>query len=646
MNNNFLEKRKKLLELYQNLGWTIIPVRVFMEKDDQGNQKRFKKPLCKFSEYFEYPPSSEQIEDWFEKKIFYGKQLSILDEELYAGLLTGKTSGMTVLDFDPRHGGDSSILNGIETMQSRTPSGGLHFFFLYNERLKQAQGGFKDFPGVDVRNNHGFVVLPSGYGDYEWINPPDSHFTRLASIPAFLIDKQTARSNGEKDFEIKDYPALLNGDQTVTVGDRHKWLRDATWKLLNTYNPQDKDLPFFFEAVIALNARMKPPKDRDAILQQFNYSVHRWRKREIKNVETPIDAAETASQEFQFTPLSTLLNEPEEKINWVVDGLLPSGGFSILVAKPKVGKSTLARQLVFCVTRGEPFLGRQTVKGRVLYVSLEEKRYEVRNHFKLMGANGTEDLGVYVGSTPEGAYKWLENEIKRQPPILVIIDTLFRFARVSDVNDYAKIIAALDPLLALARNHFTHIIGTHHARKSPGDGADATLGSTAIFGSVDTAIVLKRTESKRTIETQQRYGIDMEPTLLLFDTEYKIATLGGTKEEEDIQKVESAITEFLKSSDEPVSESVIDDEVEGRTIFKRKALRKLVSGGGVMRTGLGKRGDPFLYSCFLVPTIYTEQESEKSEKSEIVNNTSNLSRSADFEGSSNFGNEKMPSPPK
>jgi predicted ATP-dependent serine protease len=148
------------------------------------------------------------------------------------------------------------------------------------------------------------------------------------------------------------------------------------------------------------------------------------------------------SSKFGFTSLEDLLNEPDEEISWIVDGMLPSGGFSLMVAKPKVGKSTLVRQLALAVTNGELFLDRKTTKGAVLYVSLEEKRGEVRNHFRLMGANGTEDLGVYVGSTPEGAYEWLKREVERKKPVLVIIDTLFRFNRVADLNDYAKVSAA------------------------------------------------------------------------------------------------------------------------------------------------------------------------------------------------------------
>lgn len=330
-----------------------------------------------------------------------------------------------------------------------------------------------------------------------------------------------------------------------------------------------------------------------------------------ESVKSTILSAKLIPHKYSFTSLKALLDEPQEEINWIADGLLPAGGFSIVVAKPKIGKSTLARQAGLAVCRGEEFLGRKTTKGPVLYISLEEKRGEVKNHFQLMGATGNEDLGVYVGTIPEDVNKWILNETQSKKPVLVIIDTLFRFAQVTDVNDYSRVLKALDPLLDLARSQSTHVMCIHHARKSPGEGADSTLGSTAIFGSVDTAIVIKRTEAgKRTIETQQRYGSDIEPTILLFDPETKMTVLGGTKEEDDTNKVAEGIIEFLKSMKDPVNEATIDEEVTGKSIFKRKALRDLFAQGKLTRSGAGRKGDPYLYSCSLVPDIYMEQEKQ------------------------------------
>lgn len=325
-----------------------------------------------------------------------------------------------------------------------------------------------------------------------------------------------------------------------------------------------------------------------------------------------LNEAKFIPSKYGFVSLGALLDEPDEVVAWVTEGLLPSGGFSIVVAKPKVGKSTIVRQLALAVTRGESFLGRQTTKGGVLYVSLEEKKSEVKKHFRQMGATGIENLGIYVGSTPEDAHEWLKKEIESKKPVLVIIDTLFRFARVNDLNDYAKVISALDPLLDLARTQSAHLMCLHHARKSTAEGADATLGSTAIFGSVDTAIILKKSDGKRTIETQQRYGEDMEPTVLVFESESKTVVLGGTKEEDDVQKVSESIMGLLKLKNEPVKETIICDEIEGRTVVKRLALRKLVTEFQIIRTGGGRRGDPYFYSCSLVPDIDGGRENKNS----------------------------------
>jgi len=79
---------------------------------------------------------------------------------------------------------------------------------------------------------------------------------------------------------------------------------------------------------------------------------------------------------LDLVPIGKLLAEPQEQIPWLVDGLLPAGGISALAARPKVGKSTLARELAVCVARGEPLLGRATTQGGVFILDLEGKRGE------------------------------------------------------------------------------------------------------------------------------------------------------------------------------------------------------------------------------------------------------------------------------
>ncbi len=341
-----------------------------------------------------------------------------------------------------------------------------------------------------------------------------------------------------------------------------------------------------------------------------------------------------------FTPIGVLLSEPEEEISWVIDELLPSSGFSIIAAKPKVGKSTLARQVAHAVARGDSFFGCETTKGTVLYLALEEKRSEVKRHFRqlsdVFGDAEKDSLQVYADAVPKDPHSWLEKKIKESKPVLVIIDTLFRFVSIKNGNDYAEVTTALSPLLALARNHGAHLMVVHHAGKGGREGGDSILGSTAIFGSVDTSIILRRTESKRTIETQQRYGKDMDPTLLVFDDTTQTTSLGGTKEEDDIKTAKVGILDFFKTIEGPVGEAVIREDVEGRIGPKSKALRQLVISGEITRTGKGVSGNPFLYSRSLVPDIYTGQEKQETKEVEKADTASTIACSEDSTTSEDF----------
>lgn len=83
--------------------------------------------------------------------------------------------GVTVLDVDPRNGGDTSLLAltrqyGVlpPTLTARTGSGGLHIWLAYGGPTRG-----RLCRGVDVKTNRGYVVAPPSIhasGDrYEWV---------------------------------------------------------------------------------------------------------------------------------------------------------------------------------------------------------------------------------------------------------------------------------------------------------------------------------------------------------------------------------------------------------------------------------------------------------------------------------------------
>ncbi len=299
---------------------------------------------------------------------------------------------------------------------------------------------------------------------------------------------------------------------------------------------------------------------------------------------------------FRLTALGDLLDEPEEDIAWLVQGMLPSGGVSLLGAKPKVGKSTTARCLALAVARGEPFLGRETAQGPVVYLALEEKRAEIAKHFRRQGASGGDPVYVHVGVAPERALEALAAAIELHKPALVIVDPLLKLVRVRDANDYAEVTRALEPVIELARQSGCHILLIHHLAKGERTGGDAILGSTALFGAVDTALLMRRhQDGTRTIETIQRYGDDLPESVIVLDEQTGTVTLAGTVAERKQAEAEAAILEAVK--DAALTEPEIREATQMQATLCARAIRSLVDRGVLSRSGSGKRGDPYRYTA-------------------------------------------------
>ena len=310
----------------------------------------------------------------------------------------------------------------------------------------------------------------------------------------------------------------------------------------------------------------------------------------------PVTATSSVRTAFALTQLGDLLNKPNAPADYVLENVLIAGGVSGVFAKPKVGKSTFARNLCLAVARGEDFLGLKTKKGECIYLALEEREEDVCQAFRAMSADGTEPIYVHAASAPIEGIIALCELVRDRKPVLVVIDPLFRLTRIRDEKAYAETYAALGPLIDVTRETGTHITFSHHAGKSlKADAVDAPLGSTAIGGAVSTLVVLKRMRDHRTIETVQRVGVDLPETVLEFNSDSQTLALGGTRFDAERKSCETEILEFLGLASEPQTQEQIRDGVEGQTRVIRAALTALVAAGRVARMGDGKRGKPFTY---------------------------------------------------
>jgi len=313
---------------------------------------------------------------------------------------------------------------------------------------------------------------------------------------------------------------------------------------------------------------------------------------------------------FRLTPIGDLLREPEADVEWVWDDTLPSGGLSIVSGKPKAGKSTLVRALALSIARGEPFLGRPTTRGPAVYLALEEKRGQVQAHFKRMGARVDDPLAVHVGAAPEDALTQLEVLVAERNPSLVIIDPLNRFARIRDLNDYSMVDARIAPLMALARTTGAHLLLVHHEGKGANlrDAGDSILGSTALFAAVDAAISVRRIDSRRTLESIQRYGADFARTVIEMDEGTGCVSAVGTVAEHHARTVREDVIAALDASEEGLTRDAIQEQTDHRRQDVTRVLKDMREDGQVTVEGKGIKGDPLRYSLqrmpFRLPTLY------------------------------------------
>lgn len=306
----------------------------------------------------------------------------------------------------------------------------------------------------------------------------------------------------------------------------------------------------------------------------------------------------SAPERMSFETYSEFDLSVNEKIEWVVDGILAKDSTSLVIAQPKVGKSELSRDLSASVARGESFLGFNTKRGPVLLIPLEESRMVMKEKFKTRGlSNSDNNLFIAKTGNRETIVEDLEEAIVKFNPTLVIIDTLQRVVGCDDMNDYTKTYNKIMPFTNLARKYKCHIMFIHHANKYGSPGQQSVLGSTGLPGSVDMLIYLQKNEDKkRIISTEPRHGESIPPTVLEFDKLSGRFSLGKQAFQEKIDSVRDDIMDILKKEPDRVfSHEELKEQVGGNAKSFSNGIKQLHEESMIIRTGAGTKSNKFHY---------------------------------------------------
>lgn len=221
------------------------------------------------------------------------------------------------------------------------------------------------------------------------------------------------------------------------------------------------------------------------------------------------------------------------RANWFVPGWLIAGQVNLLAGEVAAGKSFAALDLAIgAATRGTAWGGLPISPAKVLYLTLDTPLPIVAARLEAMArAEGLSDIpnlvfddGFYDLGISD-SFGRLAKEIKSEKYTFVIVDALGRYLTSGSENSVSRINGAF-----MAFNYFTLVMGAtvvvvHHLNKGPSRPGDSIAqagnrirGSSSIFGSVDTAVLLTRIGRTRLLRSvKNRMG--SEPPALRFQIE-------------------------------------------------------------------------------------------------------------------------------
>ena len=313
------------------------------------------------------------------------------------------------------------------------------------------------------------------------------------------------------------------------------------------------------------------------------------------------------------------------KASWLVDGMFPLGHTSVLYAPAGVGKTRIVSHLAAQVTRPEGlFMARQVRRGKVVILDADDPTgygYAVwLNRFfnTFYDADRTLiDLRAITGGLTPDDVKALTDELKNDPPRLVIVDTFASAFVGLDILRAHHVQMALTGLAELAKELSCAVLCLDHVGKlRPGEtvaskgpyGAAKTFSPRAVFAL--SRVPPKEVEGRDVLRldcTKQSYApepapLGIEITLEQNDTRARVA-LTDLPGKTLLENAKAAIIDALRSAKgEPMPRKALLSaavaEANCTERYAEKALKDLehTLGSDLTVTELGGRGSPKGYA--------------------------------------------------
>ena len=227
---------------------------------------------------------------------------------------------------------------------------------------------------------------------------------------------------------------------------------------------------------------------------------------------------------IQITTLSTFTAEDLIRMDFpplqeLIEGMLAPGLY-ILAGASKIGKSWLVLQIAHHISTGLPLWDRKTVKGDVLYLSLEDTLRRIQSRLLRIcdGETGSITFATEAELIGNGFEKQIHNYMRHYPKTkLIIIDTLIKVRDIGwSSSVYADDYACMTVFKHLAEQYDIAIVLVHHTRKQESqDIMEMISGTNGIMGCADGVMVLERPKRLLPEASLNMTSRDFEDTKIL-----------------------------------------------------------------------------------------------------------------------------------
>lgn len=426
---------------YIKAGFSVIPV-------------KNKVPAVDWKEYQTRRATDEELQGWFPK---YPQ----------IGIVTGKISGITVVDVDVKNGGLETLkqLRLPPTWMVKTGGGGWHYYYAYDERVQQTQNVLQ---GIDIRNDGGQVVAPPSRHEsgrkYEWTYKEGE----IGTIPYELFSKhEVVKTDWEELLKLGTQEGNRNGSAASLFG-----------KLMTLFQP--KEWETVWEIGKYWNSKNNPPLQERELRNVFE-SIS---KRAITNKRQTVE--EVIEQSKKPTEIAVQVKEKDKLAkrffswgNSELDYDLPLiewHSYVVLFGQAGSGKTTFAMNMaranknvcLLTLEMSRDKLVKQYAFRRAGVSKEQYKRGEYSDDIFEQYAHELDNIRI-LGvdeDTEKQDYSCddIEKIVQREDVDMLFIDNFNKLAGGGE-NDVSKDNNTSSRLLFMTRQYNVAIVVIHHTNK-------------------------------------------------------------------------------------------------------------------------------------------------------------------------------------